>query len=164
MSSQSVVHRRLPNFEILRVLAMFLIIVGHFFVHGLRGEGNGVMLSYDGKSVLDTVSFGIAQSLWVFSSISVNLYVLISGYFLVQSKAKWGKIPSIWTQTAFYSVCIYLLFAVVGLGGGFLVLRILYQVSWLLDMVQLPTEPIGLSHNISACWLSLRSLTDLLLV
>lgn len=117
MSSQSVVHRRLPNFEILRVLAMFLIILGHFFVHGLRGEGNGVMLSYDGKSVLDTVSFGIAQSLWVFSSISVNLYVLISGYFLVQSKAKWGKIPSIWMQTAFYSVCIYLLFAVVGLGG-----------------------------------------------
>lgn len=119
MSSQSVVHRRLPNFEILRVLAMFLIIVGHFFVHGLRGEGNGVMLSYDGKSVLDTVSFGIAQSLWVFSSISVNLYVLISGYFLVQSKAKWGKIPSIWMQTAFYSVCIYLVFAVVGLGGIF---------------------------------------------
>ena len=118
MSSQSVAHRRLPNFEILRVLAMFLIIVGHFFVHGLRGEGNGVMLSYDGKSVLDTVSFGIAQSLWVFSSISVNLYVLISGYFLVQSKAKWGKIPSIWMQTAFYSVCIYLLFAVVGLGGA----------------------------------------------
>lgn len=118
MSSQSVVHRRLPNFEILRVLAMFLIIVGHFFVHGLRGEGNGVMLSYDGKSVLDTVSFGIAQSLWVFSSIAVNLYVLISGYFLVQSKAKWGKIPSIWMQTAFYSVCIYIVFAVVGLGGG----------------------------------------------
>ena len=119
MSSQSVVHRRLPNFEILRVLAMFLIIVGHFFVHGLRGEGNGVMLSYDGKSVLDTVSFGIAQSLWVFSSIAVNLYVLISGYFLVQSKAKWGKIPSIWMQTAFYSVCIYIVFAVVGLGGIF---------------------------------------------
>lgn len=118
MSSQSVVHRRLPNFEILRVLAMFLIIVGHFFVHGLRGEGNGVMLSYDGKSVLDTVSFGIAQSLWVFSSISVNLYVLISGYFLAQSKAKWGKIPSIWMQTAFYSVCIYLVFVAIGLGGG----------------------------------------------
>ena len=117
MSSQSVAHRRLPNFEILRVLAMFLIIVGHFFVHGLRGEGNGVMLSYDGKSVLDTVSFGIAQSLWVFSSISVNLYVLISGYFLVQSKAKWGKIPSIWMQTAFYSVCIYLVFVAIGLGG-----------------------------------------------
>lgn len=119
MSSQSVVHRRLPNFEILRVLAMFLIIVGHFFVHGLRGEGNGVMLSYDGKSVLDTVSFGIAQSLWAFSSISVNLYVLISGYFLVQSKAKWGKIPSIWTQTAFYSVCIYLVFVAIGPGGRF---------------------------------------------
>ena len=164
MSSQSVAHRRLPNFEILRVLAMFLIIVGHFFVHGLRGEGNGVMLSYDGKSVLDTVSFGIAQSLWVFSSISVNLYVLISGYFLVQSKAKWGKIPSIWMQTAFYSVCIYLLFAVVGLGGRFLVLRILCQVSWLLDMVQLPTEPIGLLHNISDYLLSPHSLTDLLLV
>ena len=76
------------------------------------------MLSYDGKSVLDTVSFGIAQSLWVFSSISVNLYVLISGYFLVQSKAKWGKIPSIWMQTAFYSVCIYLVFVAIGLGGG----------------------------------------------
>lgn len=163
MSSQSVVHRRLPNFEILRVLAMFLIIVGHFFVHGLRGEGNGVMLSYDGKSVLDTVSFGIAQSLWVFSSISVNLYVLISGYFLVQSKAKWGKIPSIWMQTAFYSVCIYLVFVAIGLGGEDLALKVLFQVSWLLDMVQLPTEPIGLLHNISACWLSLRSLTDLLL-
>lgn len=119
MSSQSVVHRRLPNFEILRVLAMFLIIVGHFFFHGLCGEGNGVMLSYDGKSVLDTVSFGIAQSLWVFSSISVNLYVLISGYFLVQSKAKWGKIPSIWMQTAFYSVCIYLVFVAIGLGVRF---------------------------------------------
>ena len=114
MSRQSVAHRRLPNFEILRVLAMFLIIVGHFFIHGLRGDGNGVMLSYDGQSVLDTVSFGIAQSLWVFSSISVDLYILISGYFLVQSKAKWGKMPSIWMQTAFYSVFIYLVFAVVG--------------------------------------------------
>lgn len=162
MSSQSVVHRRLPNFEILRVLAMFLIIVGHFFFHGLCGEGNGVMLSYDGKSVLDTVSFGIAQSLWVFSSISVNLYVLISGYFLVQSKAKWGKIPSIWMQTAFYSVCIYLVFVAIGLGGEDLALKVLFQVFWLLDMVQLPTEPTGLSHNISVCWLSLHSLTDLL--
>lgn len=39
MSSQSVVHRRLPNFEILRVLAMFLIIVGHFFFMDFVAKG-----------------------------------------------------------------------------------------------------------------------------
>lgn len=114
MNKPSVLHKRIPNFEILRVLAMFLIIIGHFFVHGVCGKGNRIMLSYDGLSVSDTVSYGITQSIWIFSSISVNLYVLISGYFLVHSKAKWGKIPAIWMQTAFYSVCLYLVFTVSG--------------------------------------------------
>lgn len=108
--------RRIPNFEILRVVAMFLIIVGHFFVHGICGKGNDVNLKYDGTSMIDTLSFGITQSLWVISSISVNLYVLISGYFLIQSKAKWSKIPTIWLQTVFYSVCIYLV--LIASGGG----------------------------------------------
>lgn len=116
--------RRIPNFEILRVVAMFLIIVGHFFVHGISGNGNDVNLKYDGTSMIDTLGFGITQSLWVISSISVNLYVLISGYFLIQSKAKWSKIPTIWLQTVFYSVCIYLVLIASG-GGNFNVVELL---------------------------------------
>lgn len=116
--------RRIPNFEILRVVAMFLIIVGHFFVHGICGKGNDVNLKYDGTSMIDTLSFGITQSLWVISSISVNLYVLISGYFLIQSKAKWSKIPTIWLQTVFYSVCIYLVLIASG-GVNFNVVELL---------------------------------------
>ena len=113
---------------------------------------------------MDTVSFGIAQSLWVFSSISVNLYVLISGYFLVQSKAKWGKIPSIWMQTAFYSVCIYLVFVAIGLGGMIFSVKDFVSSVLVVRCGAVADRTYWfVAQYIGLLALSLHSLTDLLL-
>lgn len=106
--------KRIPNFEIMRVLAMWLIVIWHFFYHGVCNRQNGNDLLFYGNNICDIVNYIFSQAIFVFSSISVNLYVLISGYFLIESNAKWHKIPMIWLQTAFYSLCFYLIFCIYG--------------------------------------------------
>lgn len=84
--------KRIPNFEIMRVLAMWLIVIWHFFYHGVCNRQNGNDLLFYGNNICDIVYYIISQAIFILSSISVNLYVLISGYFLIESKAKWHQI------------------------------------------------------------------------
>lgn len=45
---------------------------------------------------------------------AVNCFVLISGYFLVNSKFSWKKVAKLWGETLFYSISIYLLLIITG--------------------------------------------------
>ena len=97
--------RRESNFEVLRVIAMFLIVVYHCLTHGISDD-YAFLIS---KPIhLSNVFF--SDSLLVFSSISVNLYVLISGYFLVDKDFKLNRIVRTWTIACFYSCVITSLF------------------------------------------------------
>lgn len=101
--------KRNPNFEILRVAAMFLIVVWHYLVHGIGFKPIGV--ADDAVSVANLVSLELIGCL---SKISTNCYILISGYFLITSSAKWSKIPKTWLPIFFYSTVICLLFMAFG--------------------------------------------------
>lgn len=109
--------RRNPSFEILRVVAMFLIVVWHFLMHGVGQKPVGV--SADGASLFNLCSMELAGCL---AKVSTNCYVLISGYFLIMSvKPKWPKIPKTWAPIVFYSVTIFglfVLFSDLKLGWG----------------------------------------------
>lgn len=88
--------KREPGFEILRVLAMLMIITLHYLSKGhllpepLTSENFGPNLPY---FLLEALCLG-----------SVNVYVLIAGYFLCQQKFRLSKLVSLWLQVFFYSV------------------------------------------------------------
>ncbi len=98
--------QRNPSFEILRVVAMFLIVVWHFLMHGVGVKPHGV--SGDAASLFNLCSIELIGCL---AKVSTNCYILISGYFMIrQTKPKWEKIPKTWMPIAFYSLVIFFLF------------------------------------------------------
>lgn len=114
--------KREPNFEVMRTVAMFFIVVYHCLTHGV---GDGYGFSVSNPITLSNVLF--SDFLLVFSSIAVNLYVMVSGYFLVDLSFKASRIVRTWTYACFYSVVVTVLlmslqvepFGIVALGKSF---------------------------------------------
>lgn len=86
--------------DILRILSMFLITARHYIGYS---EVAGV-LGFSANGIL-------VNALSAISVTAANIFVLISGYFLVNSAFKPKRIVKIWAETFFYSV----LFFIVGL-------------------------------------------------
>ena len=97
--------KRESNFEVLRTVAMFFIVLYHCLTHGI-GDGYGFNCNHP-----ITLANGLfSDFILVFSSIAVNLYVMISGYFLVDKNFKFSRIVRTWTNTCFYSCVVTLVF------------------------------------------------------
>ena len=99
--------KRESNYEVLRTLAMFFIVVYHCLTHGIGGE---YAFSTSQPILLSNALF--SDFMLVFSSVSVNLYVMISGYFLVDLNFKLSRIVRTWTYACFYSCAITAIFMV----------------------------------------------------
>lgn len=86
--------KRLANFELLRIVAMMMVIALHYISRGLAVE----KLSVDNS---------LSNCLWWFilavCNVAVNAYVLISGYFLVDSEWKIKKLVKLIVQVLCYS-------------------------------------------------------------
>lgn len=99
---------RKSGIELLRILSMLMIVGHHYSVHG------GFSFSTDSITL---------QKLWVQwlslgGKIGVNLFMLISGYFLINSsKIKLEKILKFLGQAFFYSVAITLFFYLTKIDG-----------------------------------------------
>ena len=91
---------------------MFFIVIWHSLVHGLNFAGfldiqSSIPVNYHSvTSVFNYVSSGLLMTL---TAVAVNIYILVTGYFMINSSSKWNKIPYIWIQTAFYSFIITLI-------------------------------------------------------
>ena len=97
--------RRDSNIEILRIISMFLIIAHHFSVHG------------GFKFLISDVSINKfwIQFLQLGGKIGVNIFVLISGYFLINTKkVQINKILKLWIQIFMYSIVIFQIFISTG--------------------------------------------------
>ena len=95
--------KRESNFELLRIISMFLIVVNHFCVH------TGFLFSENQL----TINQLYIQFIQMGGKLGVVAFVLISGYFLIDSsKVKISKILKLWGQVFFYSVIIYIIFIV----------------------------------------------------
>ena len=102
--------KRESNFEVMRTLAMFFIVVYHCLTHGV---GGGYEFSTVQPVSLSNLLF--SDFMLVFSSIAVNLYVMISGYFLSDLDFKMNRIVRIWVQACFYSCVITIIMMSLGL-------------------------------------------------
>lgn len=100
--------KRLANIELLRIIAMIMVIMLHYL-----GKGD----------LLPTIRLNMgvnAYVAWILESLSivaVNVYVLISGYFLVESQFKPGKIVKLILQVLFYTILITVLALAFGIIG-----------------------------------------------
>ena len=101
---------RLSNFELLRIIAMFMIAVHHFCVHGiiLNGwETNLTTLNHFNNTVLQIFNLG--------GKIGVNIFLLITGFFLVNGKLKVESFLKIYLLSFIYSSLIMLFYYFHGL-------------------------------------------------
>lgn len=95
---------RQTNIELLRILSMVLIIGHHIAVHS--GFSFGTDITFN-RLFIQFLSLG--------GKIGVDVFVLISGYFLIfESKIKVQKIIRFVSQCLFYSIVIYVLFCIFG--------------------------------------------------
>ena len=103
---------RQTNIELLRVVAMLLIVTGHYLYHLKTTEPP---LSFSPASIPELTNFCLLQLLYVFTSTGVNLFVLITGYFLAErTDFRLRGMIRVSITTIFYAVVIYLLFCLFG--------------------------------------------------
>lgn len=94
------VKKRDANFELLRIISMFMIVTLHY-------TQNSGVLENNGTYTLQNIFFIFMNTV---CSVGVNCFVLISGYYLINSKFKIQKIIHLWGLVLFYSWGIYLIY------------------------------------------------------
>lgn len=105
-------NKRQANFELLRIVAMLMIISLHYLVKGWAATPFPFVAKENPVGVF-------AWLIEAFCIVAVNCYVLISGYFCVESVWKPGRVVSLLCQVLFYSLltpAILLLCGVVSVG------------------------------------------------
>lgn len=97
----------MANLELLRCIAMMMVVVLHYLSKGgLLGDLTQEHINY--------VSVA-AWVLEVFCIVAVNVYMLISGYFLCTSSFKLSRLLQLWLQVWMYSVGVGLIAAFTGI-------------------------------------------------
>ena len=102
--------KRMANFELLRVLAMVMVVVMHFLTWS------------DNLPAMDMPLNGVRISgafLESFCLVAVNTYVLISGYFGINSAFKPTKAAALLCRVWFYALLILLVFSAAGMPTAF---------------------------------------------
>jgi len=100
--------KRQANFEVLRVVAMAMIVAMHF-MH----KGGIIKPLYEDTTVVNYVAWIIES----FCNVAANCYVLIAGYFLVDREWKFKKLVVVVLQAWFYSMLIPVLCFILGVCG-----------------------------------------------
>lgn len=96
---------RKSNFELLRMVCMLLIVAHHYVIHGGFGNLEGGVFS---APIL------FLQSLLIGGGVGNNCFVLLAGYFLLDSNKSVRQIKKIWGTVLFYSVLFFVVFAAAG--------------------------------------------------
>lgn len=104
MNKGNIVTHRQSNIELLRVISMFMVLLGHYYV-------------ISGFSDIDIISFNWIgmQFLGAWSKVAVDIFVIITGYFLVNQTFRWKKVLKLLSCTYFWGIIVLLLGFVLGL-------------------------------------------------
>lgn len=92
---------RNSNLEILRIISIIMIIAHHYAVHGF----DYVAYSFN-KNILELMYSG--------GKLGVDIFVLISGYYMINSKFTLNKFLKLASEVFVYSTALFLLFYILG--------------------------------------------------
>ena len=102
MSENALVEKqRKSNVELLRIFAMVLIILHHYALHG----GLSSIAGFGVNKYIGTICL-------IGGKLAVNLFVLISGYFLIESEFKLKKVLKLILQVYCYSVAFFIIYVI----------------------------------------------------
>ena len=96
--------KRNSNIEVLRILSMIMIILGHCNIYGNFDIAN--MNYFFNKFIIGNTYLG---------NLGVIIFVITTGYFMIQKEIKLKKVILFELQVLFYSVGIYILFCMIGI-------------------------------------------------
>jgi hypothetical protein len=99
---------RNSNIEILRIISMLFIVMGHFCDQGKIFDGAS------GLNLFFLYFFGFG------ARISVNIFLLISVYFLVDREFNSMRIIKVYIETFFYTACLTTFILLIGYEVGLL--------------------------------------------
>lgn len=105
MASEQIERKRNANMDFLRMISMLMVTMLHALT---KSE----LLPFMGGEV--PVNGWIAWVLEALSVAAVNIFMLISGYFLISSKFKIGRLVEIVLQTMFYTIGTFAVFLLLG--------------------------------------------------
>ena len=98
---------RRVEFELLRILAMAGVVMNHVFNYGLDIYGD---FRVDASSPVGALVWSVLEIMKLMALPSVNCYILITGYFMIdRTELRLKGIWKVWSTTWFYAVGIYLL-------------------------------------------------------
>ena len=100
MDTNIINNKRDSNIELLRLICMFLIVLGHFICHGIINKSQ----QYQFQDGWDSY---FPQLLYGFAICAVDTFVLISGYYGIRPKAR--SFFNLYLQCAFYAGILYLI-------------------------------------------------------
>ena len=100
-----ITHVRNSSLELLRIVAMLMIIIHHFaYGDNFHFPADSITLN---RLWIQFVNKG--------GKLGVNIFVLLSGYFLIESKSvKFRKLAAMWIAMLFYSVAFYTISVLTG--------------------------------------------------
>lgn len=104
MTQQSDHFSRHAGFELLRIISMMMIVLMHGIGHGGLGT----------TAAPGTFPYFIYWLLFMLGRVSTNCFVMLTGYFMWQSKTKASRLFRIEIQVLFYSLLTF----VIGLFAG----------------------------------------------
>ena len=96
---------RQSNFELLRILAILMVVMEHF----VRQSG----LLESGAGAHDSINAFLGSG----ARIAVNIFILVGSWFMVDADFRPGKALKLYLETAFYCIPITLLMALLGTAG-----------------------------------------------
>lgn len=103
MNSENIVNRK-SNFELLRIISMFLIVIAHCVYY------------VDFSAYADwSINSLIVKILRIGAKIGVNCFVLITGYFMVNSTFKIEKLIKLEIKVVAYTMGIFILNVFIGI-------------------------------------------------
>ena len=103
-TGRPITKQRNANMDLLRIVSMLLII----FLHSI--DHSGVLeAAIPGTGMYYYVYFG-----YYLAQVCVNCFVLLSGYFMIESKFRPSKLITLWLEVVFYSLVIRIIWFATG--------------------------------------------------
>lgn len=93
------------HLDLLRIVSMLLIILLHSIDH------SGVLEQADNSP---GAMYFYVRFLYAATQVCVNCYVMLSGYYLVESRFRLQKLVALWMEVSFYSFTLKALFMLTG--------------------------------------------------
>lgn len=91
---------RQSNFELLRIVAMFLIIISHILAR----------ISIEESPASFSLNVLLVNCRQMFGTVGNMLFIFISGWFITETTFSWRKFAALWFEVFFYSVAIGVIF------------------------------------------------------